>query len=104
MAGRDLIFVRLLGVIAIWFFALQVWDIATLQALRVIRSIGGLARFAAGCAIGLGALVLLYATIPDAESATFSMLAIGTFVAALAAEFLVGDDLRGLLRGTGRRP
>lgn len=95
--------VKLLAVTIIWFFALQVWDVATLQLLRVVRSAGGVARFLGGCTIGLAALILLYTTVPSLASEAFSTLAIATFLAALIAEFLIGDDVRSLFRSSPRR-
>lgn len=93
---------KLIGVIALWFGALQVWDIATLQLLRVIRSMRGLLRFLAGCAIGLAALAVLYFFVP-VTAATFSSLAIATFIGALLTEFLIGDDVRHAVRTAFRR-
>jgi hypothetical protein len=40
------------------------------------------------------ALVLLYVSFPDMTQREFSVYAIGTFLAALAADFLIGDDIR----------
>lgn len=96
-----MIFVKLVGVIVIWFAALQVWDIARLQILRVVRSFGGVLRFLGGCALGLSALIALYLWVP-VTAATFSWLAIATFLAALVAEFLIGDDIRRGLRSVLR--
>ena len=96
------VFLKLLAVIALWFAALQIWDIATLQVLRAVRTIGGALRFVAGCVIGLAALAALYVLLP-VPAATFSSLAIVTFIAALVAEFLIGDDARGALRSALRR-
>lgn len=96
------VFFKLLAVIALWFAALQIWDIATLQMRSTLRSVVGALRFAAGCAIGFAALAALYVLLP-VPAATFSSLAILTFIAALIAEFLIGDDVRGAVRSALRR-
>lgn len=93
-----MIFGKLLAVIAVWFVALQVWDLGTLKVLRAIRSVMGVVRLLAGGAIGLCALLLLYVWLPPSAASAFSWMAIGTFVAALAAEFLIGEDLRARMR------
>ena len=93
-----MIFGELLAVIFVWLLALQVWDIATLHVRAVVSSLSGAARFIGGCVIGLGALTLLYLTLPLTAMNAFSYLAIATFIAALATEFLIGDDIRNLVR------
>ena len=93
-----MIFGELLAVILVWLAALQVWDIATLHTRAVVSSFSGAARFISGCIIGLGALTLLYLALPLSALSAFSYLGIATFIAALAAEFLVGDDIRSLVR------
>jgi len=39
-------------------------------------------------------LVLLYASFPEMTQREFSLYAIGTFLTALVADFLIGDDIR----------
>jgi hypothetical protein len=98
-----LIFAKLLAVIAVWFCALQVWDIATLHFTDLLRSPAAVLRFLAGCVLAFGALVLLYVAVPFSAPGLFSAIAIATFVGALLAEFLIGDDLRSALRAATRR-
>lgn len=82
----------LAAAIAVWFVALQIWNITTL--LRALPSIDGFLRLFGGAAVALLALALLYAGLYAAGSDAFSTLSIVTFLAALAVEFLIGDDVR----------
>ncbi len=98
-----MIFVKLLAVIAMWFAALQVWDIATFQFAQVLRTPIGALRFIGGCVLGFCALGLLYASLPIFAVSAFSWVAICTFLGALAAEFLVGEELRVRIRAAFHR-
>lgn len=87
-----MIFGELLAVIVLWFFALQIWDIPRLT--RNSLSIRGALRFIAGGVVAICAIVLLYVILPASVYDALSALAISTFLAALAAEFIVGEDVR----------
>ena len=98
-----MIFAKLLAVIGLWFCALQIWDIASMHFANFVRSPGTIVRFFAGCVIAFGALTLLYFWVPFSAAGPYSWIAIATFIAALAAEFLIGDDVRLALRAAFRR-
>lgn len=51
-------------------------------------------RALAGALFVVAALVLLHISFPRLTQHEFSLFAIGTFLAALAADFLIGDDIR----------
>lgn len=103
-------FPRLIGVTLCWVIALTVWDIGRQSPLALPHAIAraftsaarlaaGLLRFAVGLAAAFLALAVLTGTLPPGESAgVFSAYAIGTFLAALAVDMLIGDALRGLVR------
>lgn len=98
-----MIFAELFAVIVLWFAGLQVWDIATFHLAPALRTLRGALRLLAGCALAFGALALLYVWLPDYAMSAFSWLAICTFLAALAAEFLIGEDLRAKIRASLQR-
>lgn len=86
-----------MAVILLWFVGLLLWSPSSGRQ----RGGSSSARFASAIAGGIfvaAALVLLYLCFPRMTQNEFSFFAIATFLAALAAEFLIGDDLRRLLR------
>lgn len=90
-------FLRLAGVIVLWFLALLLWNVSALR-FRTLISIAGLARLLAGAAFMLAALYVLSTGFPQLRGNDLSVFAIGSFLAALVADFIIGDDLRSLLR------
>ena len=80
--------------ILIWFLALQIWNPTTLT--RSLLTLRGLLRLIAGALVAFLALALLYIGLHDSSDRVISILAIATFLTALTAEYLVGDDLRRL--------
>ncbi|MGZ3496005.1 MAG: hypothetical protein ACXWNK_19295 [Vulcanimicrobiaceae bacterium] len=103
-------FPRLVGVTLFWVIALTVWDIGRHSPMQIPRAIAracssaarflaGLLRFTIGLLAAFLALAVLTSTLPPGESAgIFSAYAIGTFLAALAVDVLIGDALRGIVR------
>lgn len=83
----------MLAVIALWFVALVFWNLGAVRSRFSVSPLGCL-RFTAGTVFVLSALVLLYESFPYLTQQEFSYFAIGTFIAALIADFLVGDDIR----------
>jgi hypothetical protein len=84
-------------VIALWFFGLLFLNLSGAR-LRTTVSPGGIARSVAGAIFVVAALTLLYASFPEMTQREFSAYAIATFLVALAADFLIGDDIRKRLR------
>ena len=103
-------FPRLVGVTLFWVIALTVWDVGRHSPMELPRAIAractsvarfvrGLLRFTVGLTAAFFALAVLTSTLPPGESAgLFSAYAIGTFLAALAVDALIGDALRGIVR------
>lgn len=89
-----MIFGVLFASVLLWFLALQIWNIPTLA--RSLPTARGLLRAVVGAMAAFLALGLLYEGLPDAVLDAFSGLSIVTFLAALAAEFLIGDEVRRL--------
>lgn len=92
-----MIFLRLAAVIVLWFVALLFWNLSALRP-RTLFSFAGLARLIAGAVFVFGALLLLYESFPELPQSEMSLLAIGSFLAALVADFIVGEDIRRFFR------
>jgi hypothetical protein len=52
-----------------------------------------------GCGFMLAAMVVVYFSFGELREPAFSIVSIATFLAALCAEFLIGEDLRTIYRG-----
>jgi hypothetical protein len=93
-------FSRLIGVTLCWVVALAVWDIGHYAPARALRSLSlaGAMRFVVGLGAAFVALLLLIDAFPPGEEGLFSAYAIGTFLAALAVDLLIGDALRSIAR------
>lgn len=94
-------FLLLIAVIALWFAGLVLWDVSGWRA-RTFLSLTGILRFIVGAMFIFGALVLLYLSFPGMRQGEMSWFAIGSFLIALIADFMIGDDIRALFRP--RRP
>jgi hypothetical protein len=101
------IFARLAGAIVLETFALAVWNVGTRAPLAVLRDVSRAVNNARALAMGVlslivglvfvaAATVLLLPAIGDV-SADFVPVEIFTFLAALTIEYLIGNDLRGLI-------
>ncbi len=101
-------FSRLVVVSLLWVVALTVWDIGRHPPVRLLRSafgqlrrgvavLPGLLRFAVGLIAALVAMGILAGALTD-EGRLFSAYAIGTFLAGLTVDLLIGDDLRNAVR------
>jgi hypothetical protein len=77
----------------LWFLGLLLWNLSGTRMRRAF-SLAAVVRALAGAVFVVSALVLLYVSFPDMTQREFSVYAIGTFLAALAADFLIGDDIR----------
>jgi len=69
------------------------WNLSGRRSQRTF-SLAGVTRAIAGAVFVIAALVLLYASFPEMTQREFSLYAIGTFLTALVADFLIGDDIR----------
>lgn len=92
-----MIFLRLCAVIVLWFVALLFWNLSALRP-RTLFSLTGLARLIIGCVFVFAALLLLYESFPNLGQSEVSYFSIGSFLAALAAEFIIGEDVRALFK------
>jgi RsiW-degrading membrane proteinase PrsW (M82 family) len=90
-------FLRLTAVIVLWFIALLFWNLSALRP-RTLFSLAGLARLFIGAVFVLAALLLLYESFPDLRQTEMSYFAIGSFLAALVADFIIGEDVRALFK------
>ncbi|MDQ2871830.1 MAG: hypothetical protein M3R35_01730 [Candidatus Eremiobacteraeota bacterium] len=97
-------FSRLVAVSLLWVLSLTLWDIGRHPPVRLVGQtlrrrpqgasvLPGVLRFALGLIAAFVALRLLGGALVF-ESRLFSAYAIGTFLAALAVDLLIGDDLR----------
>jgi hypothetical protein len=77
----------------LWFLGLLFWNLSATRG-RYGVSATGIVRAFGGAVFIVSALVLLYMSFPEMTQHEFSLYAIGTFLAALAADFLIGDDIR----------
>jgi hypothetical protein len=93
------IFLLLIGVIVLWFLALLFWNVSTLKP-GTFFSITGLLRLTGGAIFVIAALLLLYLSFPGLPQSEMSWFAIGSFLVALIADFMIGDDIRSVF---GRR-
>lgn len=94
LAGFAGLFGKLIAVIILWLIALMFWGASTFS-LRAFANATGVLRLLCGAVVALGALYLLDRTLPEWDLQYFSYFAIGTFLAALVAEFAIGEDVRG---------
>lgn len=90
-------FLRLCAVIVLWFIALLLWNLSALRP-GTLFSLTGLARLIIGSLFVFAALLLLYESFPDLRQTELSYFAIGSFLAALAADFIIGEDVRALFK------
>lgn len=66
---------------------------------RRSKPLQALLRILAGCGFMLAAMLLVYFSFGELSEPAFSIVSIGTFLAALCVEFLIGEDLRTIYRG-----
>jgi hypothetical protein len=92
-------FLLLIAVIVLWFLALLFWNVSALKPATFF-SIAGLLRLIAGAIFVIAALALLYMSFPGLHQGEMSWFAIGSFLVALIADFIIGEDIRGIF---GRR-
>lgn len=90
-------FLRLCAVIVLWFIALLFWNLSALRP-RMLFSPTGLARLIIGSVFVFAALLLLYESFPDLRRSEMSYFAIGSFLAALVADYVIGEDVRALFK------
>lgn len=90
-------FLLLIAIIALWFIGLVFWNVSALR-VRTFLSFTGMLRFIVGAIFILGALALLYLSFPGLRQGEMSWFAIGSFLIALIADFMIGDDIRALFR------
>ncbi|GAC1659573.1 MAG: hypothetical protein NVS9B12_13000 [Vulcanimicrobiaceae bacterium] len=65
----------------------------------------GVIRLLAGAAFGATSVALLFVALPQREFQHYTIYQIGAFLAALAVELLIGEEVRpllGLRKGTRR--
>lgn len=90
-------FVRLAAVIVLWFIALLFWNLSALRP-KTLFSFTGLARLVIGAVFVFAALLLLYESFPNLRQTELSYFAIGSFLAALLADFIIGEDVRAFFK------
>lgn len=89
------IFARLATSIALWSFALIVWDVTRISSIRR-RERKGLKWFAFSGLAAVAGSILLFSTLPGA-GALEAVFCAGTILSALAVDALVGDTMRNAL-------
>ncbi|GAC1392371.1 MAG: hypothetical protein NVSMB31_10430 [Vulcanimicrobiaceae bacterium] len=111
------LFSHLVAAITCAAAGLIIWDVGTRSPLRVATSIltalrtpktlaRGVIRFLVGAVFIAASALLLILILPQNEFARYTLYQIVAFLAALAVELLIGEDVRpllGLNRGTGAR-